>query len=300
MTDLMQQQRNRSAPHLLVAALVVWSTLGLNRPLLAAQPQVTEAAIVAKQAIDYYQNGNPAMAAELYRRAFQLDPTKADYLFGVGRSEQKAGRVREATAAYENVVALLPSTNPLARKAQTALTELRADVAPTQAQNLANRPLVAEKVPEPARAPEPAPAPAPAPESTRVAPATAPAAAAPAAPGEWHKPVGWSLVAVSGAAVVGAVVLAVLASKNQSDLNGFKTSSGLYDPARITPTDVGSRQTTINSLWTGVGIAGGVAAVAGGVGAWALLTAPSPGSPVQSMTLTPGPGDVGLGLAGRF
>ncbi len=299
MTDLMQQPRNRSATHLLVAALVVWSTLGLDRPLLAAQPQVTEAAIVAKQAIDYYQNGNPAMAAELYRRAFQLDPTKADYLFGVGRSEQKAGRVREATAAYENVVALLPSTNPLARKAQTALAELRADAAPTQAQNLANRPLVAEKVPEPARAPEPAPATvAPVPAPAHVAPAAQPAAAP--APGDWHRPVGWSLVAVSGAGVVGAVILAVLASKNQSDLNGFKTSAGLYDPTRITPTDVGSRQTSINSLWTGVGIAGGVAAVAGGVGAWALLTAPSPGSPVQSMTLTPGPGDVGLGLAGRF
>ena len=291
-------------------------------PAWAVRPNEMEASIVAKQAIDYYKNGNPLMAAELYRRAFRLDPAKPDYLFGVGRAEEKAGRAKEAIAAYENVVALLPNTDPLVKKAQQALMALRVPEAhvaapPPPAEHASGavpqRPVVAESAPPPVAKPVAAAAVvAPPPASSVVLP---PAAVKPVeprlalapvpepkrdSPADWHKPVGWSLVATSGAAAVTAAVLAVLAAKNQSDLTGFKTDSGLYDPARITSADVRQRQTSINSMWTGAAVTGGLAVAAAGVGAWALLSAPKSSAAAVAVSVTPGPGDLGVALAGRF
>ena len=108
-----------------------WAALAVtcaSQPVLAAKPAASDAAAeasyVAKQAIDYYKNGDPRMAADLYRRAYRIDPSKPDYLFGAARAEQKAGHAKEAIVTYENVLALLPSTDPLAKKAQKYIDAL--------------------------------------------------------------------------------------------------------------------------------------------------------------------------------
>lgn len=304
---------------LLVGLVALSATVAAPRTATAKPAQAdeseAEASFVAKQAIDYYKNGDPLMAADLYRRAYRIDPSKPEYLFGAARAEQKAGKAQEALVAYQMVMALLPSTDPLAKKSKTAIAEIQAAAAAKPATPAA--PTTPTQTVEPVRTPEPpAPAqpapgtetapsspdpdPAPpgalrpipvAPQAARVADVTRPAPEA-----AWKQPVGWTLVATGGAAVLTGAVLAVIAASGKSSLEANKLPDGThYDPTKITADEIRSQQTAINGQVTGAVICGAVGVVAAGVGTWALLTAPS-----AKVVWTPGPTPLGTGLAVRF
>lgn len=90
----------------------------------AATNSVHEAAIVAKQARAYYDKKDFALAAELYDRAYVLNPARPEYLYGVGRARQMAGRLEDARMALERLQALLPQNHPLQQKAEKSLKEI--------------------------------------------------------------------------------------------------------------------------------------------------------------------------------
>jgi tetratricopeptide (TPR) repeat protein len=245
----------------------------LATPVLAAPPPhpassahpapAVEAAMVAKQAIDYYQNGQFALAAELYRRAYRIDPTKPEYLYGVGRSEQKAGRVAEARLAFTALRGLLPSTDPYFRKCEQALDELNA---------VENPPAVDAKPVEVVPA---------APVQVQT-PAIEPSHALP-----------WTLVATGGALFVTglAVTLSTI-----SDANAWGRHSTTTDASgQIIGTDYQSASNTVSSLntRTGVGIGLGVGGlVCAGVGTWLLLH--------NRDSVTMAPTSNGVVIGGRF
>jgi len=263
-------------------AVIATLALLVGMPVQAARPKGSDAhaegAFVAKQAIEYDLNGQFAMAAQLYRRAFRIDKSKPEYLFGVGHSEEKAGCIQEAIVAYQKLMRLVPATDPLAKQAKAALEALQTPAADPVA--------LAPADPAPVAAPvavgEPAPVvAAPAPPSQPQA--------------DWKRSAGIASLAAGGAVLIASAVLAGAALLDQSRLDGNKLrETGSYDPARITSAQVRSRQSGVNNLWTGAAVTGGIAAVAGGFGAWALLTAP------ESVTLAPGPGNLGVVLALRF
>lgn len=95
----------------------------------AASAASKEAAVVAKQALQYYQSGKWAIAAELYRRAYRIDPTRPEYLFGVGRAEQRAGNFKEALLAYETLLTILPEGEAFRAKVESAVAETKAEQA---------------------------------------------------------------------------------------------------------------------------------------------------------------------------
>jgi tetratricopeptide (TPR) repeat protein len=85
----------------------------------SANPDV--ALELARAALAEFQAGHYAQSADLYRQAWQADPSHPGYLFGVGRAEQKAGHWQAAIFAYEQLLALVPASDPVARRAHHAL-----------------------------------------------------------------------------------------------------------------------------------------------------------------------------------
>ena len=97
------------------------TTSATNKPQLTPAQEADECAKLGKAIYDKEQF---AAAAELYRRAFRLYPAKPDYLYGVGRSEQRAGRYNLAKVAFQQLLALIPTDDPLAARARKALAEI--------------------------------------------------------------------------------------------------------------------------------------------------------------------------------
>lgn len=292
---------------LLVAVAVLGGSLSLAR---AAQPAAAvEASMVAKQAIDYYQNGQYALAAELYRRAFRIDSTKPDYLFGVGRSEQKAGHVKEARLAFEMLRGILPSTDPLFKKCQQAIDDLEKLAQPRPEPPADKPPVVVAPTPVPVLAPTTPPPTAPQPpppgRATDVAPSAlpptltaptvrAPTVTAPTTPEPMNtRLVGWVLIAGGGAlGITGAAV----ALSTLSDGAAWNRDSSTVGPdGRITGTDYQTAASTVSSLNTRIGIGVGVGVgglAAAGIGTWLLLHEPAKVSLL--------PTGQGLVVGGRF
>ncbi|MBM4345534.1 MAG: tetratricopeptide repeat protein, partial [Deltaproteobacteria bacterium] len=119
----MRKAVRRLALVLALAACVAKVTLPSSASAAAANP-VKEAEKLAAAARTVYESGQFAAAAELYRKAYRLNPAKPDYLYGVGKSEQKAGRAAQAKAALEQLLALIPADDPLAERARKALAEV--------------------------------------------------------------------------------------------------------------------------------------------------------------------------------
>ncbi len=96
----------------------------------AAPPRVDaraqDAMALGRLALDYFMKKQFRTAAEMYRRAAQVDPATVDYMYGVARAEKEDGRVAEAIAAYEEVIARTPANHALHVKSTYALAELRA------------------------------------------------------------------------------------------------------------------------------------------------------------------------------
>lgn len=174
-----------------VLALAVVASLA-PRPACAAPPKpgathAQEAMQLGRRALEYFMQKEFRTAAEMYRRAAQIDPGTVDYMYGVARSEREDGRVAEALAAFEEVVARTAPDHALNVKSKYALAELRAAAAkPTGAAPIPAPPTKAPEAPRPAEAAKPPEAPRPA-EPAKVAEATKPPEAA--RPAEAIKPV---------------------------------------------------------------------------------------------------------------
>jgi hypothetical protein len=95
--------------------------------------------------------------------------------------------------------------------------------------------------------------------------------------------------------LITGVALGILAADDRLNLVAKKLPDSMYyDGLRISREQVFAQQTAINNKWTAAGVLAGVAAVAGGLGVWALLSAPG------KVAVTSGPGTLGAGLAVEF
>ncbi len=316
-------QRFASAAHAAWTALfrpllrvVLLSALGaaVAPPVQAAGNQNSEATGVAKQAMDYYKAGEFPMAAELYRRAFRLDPTRPEYLFGLGRSLQNAQKFQDAMLAYESLLALLPATDPWSKKGRNAVRELQATMsaleksavhvpAPIKAEPVAPAPppepvkVVVEVRQLPAEPPKPAPpvvapAPAPALPALQVEQIAQPVAVPRPAWRTWTQ---WSLLGVGAVALVAGVGVYGAAASDRSVLdaklgqtqNGYISGIG-YADATAQAAAIGQHKTA-GAIAMGVGAA---SAVAGGVLWWLDRSMQAAWLPV--------PVGTGVAWAGRF
>jgi len=251
-------------------------------PLPPTAAAVKEARDLAKVARKLYDIRQFSAAAELYRKAYRLDYAKPDYLYGVGRCEQRAGHFAAAVVAFEQLLALLPPTDALVPKARAALDEVRAareadlalpggagqdrpdpapnapEIAPPQPHTPTVAPAAAERPPAVLLAPAATPA-----ESSRLAwvepPRRPPASRTPAM-------VAFGLAAVAGVTGLIAGGAAVVAN---ADANAYRIpDSGAFDPARISKEAARTRIADINLKTRVAGVAGATAAVAGALGAW--------------------------------
>lgn len=283
----------RCPSRLLLVALCLIAVTAQARPtpeavLAAKQAKETahEAAVVAKQAKAYYQQKQFALAAELYRRAYQLNPLRPEFLYGVGRSEQMAGHRKEAREALESLRRLLPSAHPLQAKAAASLVEM---------QDVVEEPTVV--IPPPIVVPPPAPAT----PTVAIEPIAAPLPIAPTPELAQLPPVvvqtppeGPSHAFTQAAMWTGAgltlagIGLAIAAEVERGSLVAAKGT--------IRGTEASSRQDTINTLSTV-----SVVAVAMGAGSLALglywrFGERSAGERQPTLSLTP----TSLRLAWRF
>jgi len=250
------------------------TTAAIAPPAWAAKPIAAqdEAEIVAKQAKDYFDNKQFVLAAELYRKAFRINPRKADYLFGVARSEQRAGRVREACAAFEQVIALLPKSEPLYVKAQQALADLSREEATPPPPPPPPPPRIIEPKPPPVVVVQPKLEPKPEPKRADPPPIVPPPVVVqeplpPSMP--TRRVLGWSGVAGGSVLAVTAATLAGFATTDQAWLDR-------HNRTNITKPQIITAQESVNRQWTVAAVTGGVGLAAGAVGAWLLLTDPPP------------------------
>lgn len=297
-----QTQRLRRLSHarllamlsaLCVALCACWVPLAWAKP--AAVSPADQAREHAQLARAVYEKGQFSAAAELYRKAFRLDPSKPDYLYGVGKAEQKAGHHAQARAALEQLLALLPADEPLADRARKALSEVVAAQAAADAKAAqTNRGSSAPAAPEPAdrggaATPDKAAAAAKPevqagaakPVPAQAKPADLPAAATPAgalqsapllvrgpaAPAvRWQT---WTVAAVAVATGIGAGVLAGLAQRADSDADQYRVAgTRAFDPTRISEADAQAKLHEINNKWTGAAVCGGVAISAAVAATW--------------------------------
>lgn len=253
--------------------------LAAARKVAAVSP-ADEALDLARTARKVYEAGQFSAAAELWRKAFRLDPSKPDYLYGVGKAEQRAGNFAKAKAAFEQLLALVPADDPLAERSRKAMAEMAkapeaAEKAPASVEPAAPPPIAhGREVPappaetlEPPSAPSPLPAastPSAAPEQPR--PGAAVPVIAIANPPAW--PV-WGAGGVAVAAAVGAAVFAGLAMSADSDADPYRIAGTVeFDPARISQADAKDRLDTINNRWMVAGVCSGVAMVSLGALGW--------------------------------
>ncbi len=281
--------------------VLVAAVLLLALPVLAAPPApAVEASMVAKQAIDYYRHQAYVASADLYRRAYRIDPTKPEYLFGVGRSEQKAGKFKAARLAFESLMGLLPGTDPYFLKSQKALDEIDAVEKSAAPPPL---PVAPPPVAQPPRSTVEPPQPLPPPavvvvKTVETLPQREPVAPPPVvlqAPRRLaeNELVPWALVAGGGALFIAGLGVSL---STLADAAAWKRDSGTLGPdGKIVGTNYQTASATVTSLNTrlGVGIGLGVGGLAcAGGGTWLLLRHP------DKVALLPTP--QGLLLTGRF
>lgn len=254
--------RSRNSAWLVLVALLASPVHARGRPspaAAAAHAAAHDAAVVARQAKGYFGQRKFDLAAELYGRAYQLNPSRPEYLYGVGRAEQMAGRVHEARSALETLQKLLPAGHPLQAKASAALAQLRAAEPPPVVPTPPPPPPTEVALPvavSPAAAPTPTAASLPAPPTPVVAarPPPPPPSVSLTAPPPQHL-MTQAAMWTGGAAILTGIGLAIGAEVMRSQL--------VDDLGVIRGTEAADRQRTINALSTASLIA--VAAGAGGL-----------------------------------
>lgn len=240
-----------------------------------------EARDLAKVARKLYDSKQFAAAAELYRKAYRLDYAKPDYLYGVGRCEQRAGNFAAAVVAFEQLLALLQPGDALVPKAKVALDEVRAAREADLALPGGAMPDSGERPPPPIAVPQP-PAATATTASVDATPVVAqtPLAATPVDAGRlaWVEPPRSqppsrtpAAILLTAAAVAGltGIVAGGAAVAANADANRFRVpDSGAFDPGRIGKEDARARIADINFKTKVAGVAGATAALAGALGAW--------------------------------
>ncbi len=288
----------------LAAALLVTATLvgspqtGLAQAAPSAE-QSKEAVIVSKQALDYYYKGRHEMAAELYRRAWELDPSRPEYGYGAARAEHKRGQLKVAIGLYEKVIKQAGPRHQMTIKSTHHLATARAALAAAGKGEPAGPTAKPEK-PAPAAVAKP-------PQTGKKAPAKPATGARPApvtdagvsqkADAGWRPTAGWS--AVGGGALLTTVGVVILlgAVADNDDLDALfdKHSAGNPIADKTYDEAVQERESANNRTMLGWGLTG-VGVVAAGAGAWLLSTADSAGK----TALLPQANGRGLRLCMRF
>ncbi len=270
--------------------LLLLATLAHARPAHQADPAARtaretahEAAVVAKQAKVYYDKKQFALAAELYRRAYQLNPLRPELLYGVGRSEQMAGHIAVAREALTSLRQLLPPMHPLQAKAATSLVEMQEVVAEPVV--VIPQPVVVVPQPVTPTVAVEAPAP-PTPVVAQVVASRQPPIVVP--PAENPHLLTQAAMWTGGGLILAGITMAIWAEVDRGALaDALGTIRG---------TDATTRQDHINTLSTA-----SVVAVAAGAGALALglywrIGEQTAGQRTPTLTVTP----TSLGLAWRF
>ncbi|MEZ4452682.1 MAG: hypothetical protein R3B09_24695 [Nannocystaceae bacterium] len=267
-------------------ALVVALTAGApSIPAAAAAPQA-EAPIdpAAKEHLDralaLYGSGEYEAAIKEFKIGYSIDPRR-EFLFAWAQSERLAGDCVTATELYKRFLDEGPSD------AQIAAAEHNLELCEKQIAEALEHP-EPEPEPEPEPAPEPEPEPEPAPEP---APEARP----------WYRDgLGDGLVGGGVAlALVGGGLLTAAAVKERrlADLPTYGDFAAQAD-------DVHQSARALRRVG-GVSLGIGGALIVGGAIRWALVargggTRARAAVDRRALTLTPGPGIAGLGLAGRF
>jgi tetratricopeptide (TPR) repeat protein len=239
-----------------------------------AKQNAHEAAVVAKQAKAYYQQKQFALAAELYHRAYELNPARPEFLYGVGRSEQMAGHIPQARTALESLRELLPPKHPLQAKAAKSLVEMQ-DVAVHTVEVIPPPVVVLPVAPTPVEVVALPLAPTP------VAIVQLPQPPPTIVKSESPHPVTTGTMLMGGALIVTGIALAIVAEIDRSALAA--------DLGVIRGSEAATRQQTVNSLSTG-----SVIAVAAGAGAMALGLYWRMGETAKSPVLSATPSTVQL------
>ena len=104
---------------------------------------------------------------------------------------------------------------------------------------------------------------------------------------------GWTSIGLGAGALVGAGILALLASGQQGTLDSKRAADGLFDDSGMTLDQAIAEQQSINHKWLSAGILTGVGAVGVGVGVWLVAT----DTPVPVAVL---PRLDGFAFVGRF
>ena len=239
--------------------------------------------------------GDALLATTFYLEAWRMAPDRAEPLLKAAILERQLGDKKAAVSHLQRYLQLAPMDAGGRATAEVLLKQLGGTPVgtappkpvpvvtpvPVETPKPVARPPV-EQPKSPVAKPQPAVV---APQVSAVAPATD-------KPMSTRRVVGWSAIGVGGAAVIGAGILAVLASGQQSTLNGNKNANGHFDATRISVDQAASEQTSINGKWTGVGLAAGVGVAAIGLGAWLVAGAPADVAVVPTWD--------GFSIAGRF
>ncbi len=251
------------------------------RPHSAPPRRHAEAIAIGKKALSFFLHREFRTAAEMYRRAAQVEPEEFAYVIGVGRSEAEDGRVAEAIAAYEEVVARAPAGHPLRIKAETALATLRerANAAPPVTAALP-APLPMEPAPA---VPLAAPASAHTADPEVPAPVAAPQLVVDRPPPDANRSerprliAAWSLAGLGLVGAGFATWLGIQAQGDQDRLDALRMPDGRFNLARINYDGAVARQRSINDRWTGMGVLLGAAVVLEAVSIWLGVTSgPAP------------------------
>ena len=232
---------------------------------------------------------DPKVAAGLYLDAFKLGPTRFDLLFKAAVAEQAAHDAPAAERLLRQYLAAAPADAPDRNQAQARLDSL-------------TRKAAEDAAPKPEPKPEPKVETLPPANSGGIAmPLREPGVGANlnvTKPAELGKPrwPGWALV--GGGTALAIAGLAIYAATTP-DISTFNKAKQETDAAgKITGLSFQEMQTLQSSINSRVGAGwalAGVGVAAAGVGTWWLLT-----TPPKSVTVVPGPGLTGIGLAGRF
>ena len=243
--------------------------------------------------------GDALLATTFYLEAWRMAPDRAEPLLKAAILERQLGDKKAAVSHLQRYLQLAPMDAGGRATAEVLLKQLGGTpvgTAPPKPVPVVTpvpvetpKPVVQPRVEQP-KSPAEQPKPSVAkPQPAVVAPQVSAVADKPMST---RRVVGWSAIGVGGAAVIGAGILAVLASGQQSTLNGNKNANGHFDATRISVDQAASEQTSINGKWTGMGIAAGVGVAAIGVGAWLVAGAPADVAVVPTWD--------GFSIAGRF
>ena len=222
--------------------------------------------------------GDAVLATTYYLEAWRLAPDRAEPLLKAAILERQLGDKKAAIGHLQRYLQLAPADAGGRGTAETLLKQLGGAVPPAQPPT----PVFVES-----------PKPVEKPKAVGGAPAQFVSLPPPMEkPRSSRRLIGWSAIGLGGAAVIGAGVLAVVASGQQSTLDGNKLANGHFDGTRITLDQAATEQTSINTKWAGMGVAAGVGVAALGLGVWLIAGTPADVAVVPTWD--------GLSVAGRF